>query len=225
MISESECDESPTVRSSSEMLCSNLSQGLHAAAQPLTILRAILSNPDTDQMSAGELRELTATSAIEVERVCKLFSYLRELVRAENAKPHLSSTPIVALLTYAVDGVKLLYEEDGILLNSTVPDTCQPVFIDRARTLQALSSVLLIAHGVSQAQDTVEVIVTCPTPNLVQVVVRNRNSHAESIDAEARLGLALAEANIRSQQANFSWCPGPFSVRIELPSAPLMSPC
>src|ERR1035438_6254110 len=113
MISERECGSSSAVRSASEILCSNLSLGLHAAAQPLTILRASLSNPDTDQMSAEELRELTATSAIEVERVCKLFSYLRELVRAENDKPHLSSTPILALLTDAVDGVKLLYEQDG----------------------------------------------------------------------------------------------------------------
>ena len=225
MISESEGSESLSVRSASEALCSNLSQGLHAAAQPLTILRASLSNPDTDQMSAGELRELMATSAAEVERVCKLFSYLRELVRAENTVPHLSQTPILALLAEVVDGVKLLYEEDGILLNSTAPDTCQSVFIDRARTLQALSSVLLIAHGISQTQDTVEVTVTSPTVNTVQVAVRNLNSHVKPINAEARLGLALAEANIRSQQANFSWCPGPFSVRIELPSAPLMSPC
>ena len=222
MISERECGSSSAVRSASEILCSNLSLGLHAVAQPLKILRASLSNPDTDRMSAEELRELTAISAVEVERVCKLFSYLRELVRAENTKPQLSSTPILPLLAYVVDGVKLLYEEDGMPLKSIVPDTCQPVFIDRASTLQALSSVLLIAHGVSRAPDTVEVIVTCPTANAVQIVVRNFNSHSESIDAEARLGLALAEANIRSQRAKFSWSPEPFYVQIELPSAPII---
>jgi signal transduction histidine kinase len=173
-------------------------------------------------MSAGELRELAAIAAVEVERVCKLFSYLRELVRAENTTAPLSSTPILPLLAYAVDGVKLLYEEDGILLKSTVPDNCQPVFIDRARTLQALSSVLLIAHAASRAQDTVEVIVTSPALNMVQIVVRNLNSQFKSIDAEARLGMALAEAKMRSQQASFSWCPGPFSVLIELPSVPIM---
>ena len=221
MISESEGHGSPAVRSTSEILCSNLSQGLHAAAQPLAVLRAGLSNLDTDRMSVGELRELTAISATEVERVCTLFSYLRELVRAESTKPELSATPILALLAHVVDGVKLLYEEDGIILNSIVPDTCPPVFIDRTRTIQALSSVLLIAHGVSRAQDTVEVIVTSPTENAVRVVVRNFNSRVESFNAEARLSMALAEANIRSQQANFSWCPQPFSVRIELASAPV----
>jgi len=222
MSSESVGGGSPAVRSTSELLCSNLSQGLHAAAQPLTILRASLSNPDTDRMSAGELRELAAISAVEVERVCKLFNYLRELVRAENTKPHLSSTPILAFLAHVVDGVRLLCEEDGILLNSIVPDACQPVFIDRERTLQALSSVLLIAYGASQAKDTVEVIVTSPTLNTVQIVVQNPNSRVEAINSEARLNLALAEANIRSQQANFSWSLEPFCVRIELPSAPII---
>ena len=210
------------MRSTSEILCSNLSQGLHAAAQPLTILRASLSNPDIDRMSGGELRELAANSAAEVERVCKLFEYLRELVHAENTKPRVSSTPILPLLSEVVSGVTLLYAESGIVLNSIAPGTCQPVFIDRARTLQALSSVLLIACGVSQAHDTVEVVVTSPTLNTVQIVVQNLNSRIESISSGARLDMALAETNIRSQQANFTWSLEPFSVRFELPSAPII---
>lgn len=222
MISESESGGSPAVRSASERFCLNLSQGLHAAAQPLTILRASLSNPDTDRMSARELKELTAISAVEVERVCKLFDYLRDLVRTENTKAHLSLTPILPLLADVIDGVKLLCKKSGILLNSNMSVTCPPVLIDRARTFQALSSVLLIAHEVSQAQDTVEVIVTSPALNAVQVVVRSLNSRAESMNAEARLDLALAEVNIRSQQANFSWSLEPFNVQIELPSTPII---
>jgi hypothetical protein len=222
MSSESVGGISPNLRSASEVLCSNLSDGLHAVAQPLTILRASLSNPDTDRMSAGELRELTAISAVEVERVCKLFDYLRDLVCAENTKAHLSSTPILPFLSDVVDGVRLLCVKDGILLNSIMPDSCRPVFIDRARTLQAFSSALLIARGVSQSQDTVEVIVTSQTSSTVQVVVRNLNSCVESMNAETRLDLALAEANIRSQQANFSCSLEPFSIRIELPCTPII---
>ncbi|MFY9853746.1 MAG: hypothetical protein WAK26_07710, partial [Terracidiphilus sp.] len=148
--------------------------------------------------------------------------YLRELVRAENTKPHLSSTPILAFLAHLVDGVKVLYEESGISLKPTVSDSCQPVFIDRARALQALSSVLLIAHRVSQAQDTVEVIATSPTFNSVQIVVQNLNSRSVALNAEARLDLALAEANIRCQHANFSWSPEPFCARIELACTPII---
>jgi hypothetical protein len=92
----------------------------------------------TDPMSTAELRELTASSAVEVQRVCSLFSCLQQLVIAESIKPQLSSTPILPLLAYAADGVNLIVPERRDVLSSVVPDTCPPVLINRARTLQAL---------------------------------------------------------------------------------------
>jgi hypothetical protein len=47
----------------------------------------------------------------------------------------------------------------------------------------------------------------------------------ESINAETSLSMAFAEANIRSQQADFSWSLKPFSVQIELQGAPLVHYC
>jgi hypothetical protein len=164
-------------------------------------------------MSIEELRELVASSAVETQRLCTHFSCLQQLVSTESVKPHLSETPI--------DGVNLLFEEDGIFLRSIVSDTCQPVFIDRARTLQALSTVLLIAHAVSHPQDTVELIASSSSSNAVRVVVRNLASYVGAMNAEASLSMAFAEANIRSQQAEFSWSLQPFSVQIELQRAPL----
>jgi len=67
-------------------------------------------------MSEEELRELATNSALEVERVCTLFSCLRRLVSAESIEPKLLPAPILPLLAYAVDGVKLLFDEDGMFL-------------------------------------------------------------------------------------------------------------
>ena len=156
------------------MLCSNLAQGIHAVAQPLAVLMASLSKDYTDRMNCDELRELTASSAAEVKRLCTLFSCLQQLVMAETIKPHLSSTPLLPLLAYAVDGVNLLFQRDGISLCSVLPDTCPPVLIHRARTLQALSRVLLIAHGLSRARDRVELIASA-SANAVEIVIRNLN--------------------------------------------------
>ena len=205
--------------SASETLCSNLAQGIHAAAQPLAVLLASLSKDHTDRMNSDELRELTASSAVEVQRVCTLFSCLQQLVMTESIKPQLSPTPILPLLAYAVDGVNLLFQQDGIALSSVVPDTCPPVLIDRARTLQALSRVLLVAHRLSGAQDTIELIAS-PSANAVQIVVRNLHLSVAVIDAEASLSIAVAEANMRSQQAGLSLSLQPFTVRIDLPMAP-----
>jgi hypothetical protein len=171
-------------------------------------------------MRTDELRELAANSAREVERVCALFSCLQQLVMTETIKPDLSATPVLPLLAHVADEVNLLFEEDGMCLNATVPDTCQPVLINSARTLQALTSVLLIVHAVSRAQDTIELIVSL-SASAVQVVVRNANPYVGTMNTEASLRMALADANIRSQQGKFSWSPAPFSVQIELPKAPL----
>jgi len=201
------------------MLWSNLAQGIHAAAQPLAVLLAGLSKDHTDGMNSDELRELTASSAVEVRRVCTLFSCLQQMVMAESIKPQLSSTPILPLLAYAAEGVNLLFQQDGITLSSVVPDTCPPALIDRARTLQALSRVLLVVHGLSAAQDTVELIASS-SANGVRIVVRNLHLSVAVINLEARLSMAVAEANMRSQQAGLSVSLQPFTVRIDLPKAP-----
>ncbi len=211
-------------KSASEALCFNLSQCIHAAAQPLAILRASLGNGRVDRMSPEELRELAASSAAEVERLCTLFSCLQQLVSTESTKPQLSETSILPLLAHVADGVNLLFKEDEILLRSIVSDDCQPVLIDKARTLQALSTILLIAHAVSRPRDTVELIASSSS-NAVRVVVQNLTSYVDAMNAETSLSMAFAEANIRSQQADFSWSLKPFSVQMELQGAPLARYC
>jgi len=219
MISKSESLESFAQEAARPVFWSNLSRGIHAAAQPLTILRASLGKEQTDRMSLIELRELAASSAREVERVCIYFSFLQQFVISESVKPQLSPMPIEPLVAYATDGVKLLFVRDGMFLTSMVEDGCQPVLVNRARTLQALSSVLLVAHGVSQVQDTIEVIASSSSPHGVKIIVRNANSQIETINEEARLSMALAEANMRSQQSTLSWSLKPFGVQIELHEA------
>jgi hypothetical protein len=204
-----------------EVLCSNLSHGIHAAAQPLTVLLASLSKAHTDGMSTGELRELTASSSEEVQRVCTLFSYLQELVVAESIKPKLSATAILPLLASAVERVQLLFHQQGIILSSTVSATCPLVLINGPRTLRALSSVLLTVHALSRARDHVEMIASTSTHGM-QIVVRNLGLSLATTTAEARLSMAAAEANIRSQQAGFVFNQRPFHLQIDLPKAPLV---
>jgi hypothetical protein len=204
-----------------EVLCSNLSHGIHAAAQPLTVLLASLSKAHTDGMSTGELRELTASSSEEVQRVCTLFSYLQELVVAESIKPKLSATAILPLLASAVERVQLLFHQQGIILSSTVSATCPLVLINGPRTLRALSSVLLTVHALSRARDHVEMIASTSTHGM-QIVVRNLGLSLATTTAEARLSMAAAEANIRSQHAGFVFNQRPFHLQIDLPKAPLV---
>jgi signal transduction histidine kinase len=210
-------------RSATEALCFNLSQCIHATAQPLAVLRASLGNSRVEQMGVEELRELALSSSVEVERLCSLFSCLQQLVSTGSTKAQLAETPIQPLLEHVVDGVNLLYKEDQISFRSIVAGDCKPVLIDKARTLQALSTILLIAHAVSRPQDTVELIASSSSSNAVRVVVRNLTSCVDAMNAETSLSMAFAEANIRSQQADFCWSLKPFSVQIEFEGVSLAS--
>ena len=224
MTNQIESGESSASRSSSEILCSNLSRGLHAIAQPLTILRAGLGIGLASTMSLDELRELAASSYVEVERVCGLFDYLQQLVVIGSVKPNLIAAQILPLVANAADGVRVLFEHNGMVLSSTLPDACDPVLIDKVRTHRALSSVLLIVHGLSHARDNVELIVSSSSSNSIQIVVRNPDLYLEKLSEEASLSMALADANIRSQQAGFSWGLQPFSVQFEFQTEQI-APC
>ncbi len=66
--------------------------------------------------------------------------------------------------------------------------------------------------------DVVELIASS-SADAVQIVVRNVNSSVNPINAEASLSMAVAEANMRSQQAGFFLSLKPFNVQIDLQPA------
>jgi hypothetical protein len=136
-------------------------------------------------------------------------------------EPILSPTYLLPMLEKVADGMDMLFENDGIHLSLTLPVTCDSVLIDRERTAQALSSVLLTAHSMSRSGDTVE-LVASDSLESVLVEVRNSSLNKDMPSAEARVGMAVAEANFQSQQVNYSWSIQPFKVLIELQKAPAL---
>jgi hypothetical protein len=196
-----------------------MSRGIHSAAQPLTILLASLAKDQTDRMSLIELRELATRSAMEVGRVCTIFNFLRESIVTESVKPQLSEMPVYPLVAHVTEGFNLLFERDGMFLKSTVADSCRPVMINRERTLQAISRVVLIAHGISHANDTVELTASSSSSHTVKIIVRNVKSYVDAMSEEASLSMVLADANTQSQQGRFLWSLKPFGVQFEFDEA------
>lgn len=199
-------------------LCSNLSVGLHAVAQPLAILRASLGSDCSGQMDPEELRQLADSSAVEVERVCAMFSCMQQLVNLASAKAQLAETAILPLMKDAVEGARPMFEEDGMALRSSLPESSDAVLIDKRRTAQALSNILLTAHSVSRRSDVVELKATS-TADAVSILVWTSSSCPDGITAEWSLNMAVAEANLRSQEAGFRWSPSPFRVQIDFRKA------
>ena len=163
-------------------------------------------------MTDGELRELAASSAVEVQRVCTYFSCLQQLLLAE-VEPLLLPAPILPLLADAVDGVRLLFQSDGISLVAHLPDSELIARVHRGKTLEALTRVLLVAHALSEKNDTVEVIVSV-TVDAAHVTVRSTNASARTINAELSLSVAIAAANLRGQHVDFYHSLRPFEAHI-----------
>jgi hypothetical protein len=199
-------------------LCSNLSEILHAAAQPLTILRASFYEGSTDRMTLEDLREQAARSAREIERVCVFFGFLQELAQIESNRPQLSPTELAPLVDHVVEGVGLLFAKERVHISVNVPSTCGFVLVDPERTSRALLSILLIAHSVSRPTDSVELIAS-DRNSAIQLIVRNARGNGDAMKVESRIGMNIAQTNFESQRAVLSWCPQPFGVLIELQKA------
>jgi hypothetical protein len=195
--------------------CSSLAFGIHAAAQPLAVLLASLSKAHTDPMDSDELRQLTASSALEVQRVCTLFSSLQQMVMAECTRPQLAFLPVLPLIAYVAEGVELLFQQSHIPFRCVLPESCPHALINSSRTTQALSRILLVTHAVSSGGSPVE-LTTSTSTSAIHVEVSSRQA-VNGINAEGSLSLAVAEANMRSQNAGYSMTLQPFAVRIDLP--------
>jgi hypothetical protein len=63
-----------------------LSAGLHALAQPLTILRSSIAAAGADGIELSKQRRYLDISKSEVERVCELFGSLQELMIAAQSR-------------------------------------------------------------------------------------------------------------------------------------------
>jgi hypothetical protein len=105
-------------------------------------------------------------------------------------------------------------------LETALPGACPPVLINSARTLQALSQILLIVHSLSHSGDTIELSAHHLPSQGVRVEIRNPDAQPARTRAETRLSMALAAAIMRSQRATVAWNLHPLSAIIEFEEAP-----
>ena len=221
MISETESESSVATATPSETLFADLLEGMHAAAQPLSILHATLSREYAESMDREELWELTLSSADQVERLRILFNYMQQLVATESTKALLLPERLPPLLNHVLEGVDLLFDEAGIYLSVAVPDDCPEVLIDSMRMENVLTSMLLYLHSASAASDTVALTASW-TDTVVRLELGNEKLQIARLDAKGRLGMALAKANLLSQGGRFSYSLKPFQIQIELETVPLL---
>jgi hypothetical protein len=194
----------------------DMAEGLHAMAQPLTILRSSVLSLAAPGLAADHRERYTQISVQQVERACELFDCLQDLLIANQVEPICYPFEVSQLFDAVAEDRRKKLDASGVKLKVVAPEGMQPIFGDFSRTLQALLAALKIAIAVSSPGDRVELL-AAPRDGRIELTVSNRLAHRRTLNSSERLSLALAEANVRSQRGSFESAEDPFRVSFALP--------
>lgn len=197
----------------------NLSYGLHALAQPLSVLRSVLDRNCIEELGPDDLKHAVAMAAREAERSCRIFSCLQQMLRIERAQAEMAACDLSLIAARAAADVELLFADSKIGLKTVVDAGCPRVWMDPERTLSTLTDLLLAVHGLARAQDTVVIEVAQAAAGAARLAVKVVDLEVEVILQDFGLHLALAETAMRGQRAGFRLLQKPFAVEMEFQHA------
>jgi signal transduction histidine kinase len=199
-----------------ERFHANLATGLHALAQPLTVLRSAVVASSLSGLSDEDRKRYSDISAEQVERACSFFQSLQQMLALCQNQPERARIDVAAMLAPVVEGQKETFAAAGLGINVLIPYELPAAAGDMDRTLQALFAVLKIAVAISQPGGVTELRVN-HWRGFVVLSVRNAVAHGRRLNAAERLSLALAETNLRSQHGKYEFAEDPFHVSLALP--------
>lgn len=208
---------SPTAVSRKQVrFLANLSEGLHAMAQPLTILRSSVPASAMGGIDTLKQRRYFELSRQQVERACSLFELLQDLVIEHRTDADCAPIELAELLTEIAEDQRIVLQASGIELRIAIPNGLLTVIGDEIRTLQAVQSALKTVVSVSAAGDVVEFLASA-CGRYVELIIRNDREHGRSLNSSERLSISLSQENILSQQGKYEYSEDPFCTRMALP--------
>ena len=194
----------------------HFANGLHALAQPLTVLRSTVAASITPGLSATDQRKYLETSVQQIELACLVFQCLQDLLVAGQSPAQCGPLDLTDLLRTVGEVQKDLLHESGVEIKVVASKDLRPALGDMDRTLQAIFAALKIAASLSSSGDVIELLVLSLNGE-TELTIQNGRRHGKYLKSSARLSLSLAEANMRSQQGRFECVEDPFSVTLTLP--------
>jgi len=194
----------------------DLANGLHALAQPLTILQSTVGASSAPGCTTDRQQHYRDVSILQVERACDIYWGLQNLVVANQAAAERTPYDLSQALA------SLLEDQLAVLTASGIELSIAPSFADRSiqgdasRTLQAVQTSFKIAASRSSAGDVIQ-LKSAVADGRVELTIANSRLYGKVLNSLDRLNMAVAETNIRSQQGDYSYSDDPFSVVICLP--------
>lgn len=213
---------SKTAHADCLQMYAQFSDGLHAMAQPLTVLRAVISAFINPGISAADRQKYMEISAEQVENVCSLFQCLQELVAVSQNPAACEQLELNELLDLVDKAQKQIMRKAGVELVLDAPGRLKPALGDKDRTIQALFAVLKITMSISSPGDRIE-LGAMSLPEGIQLSIRNLRADGKHLKSAQRLILSLAETNILSQHGKYKVFDEPWKVILTLPVQKVIS--
>lgn len=196
-------------------LLDGLGNGLHAMAQPLTILRGALGAIELKQGVPGVQEHYLGILNSQVERLCSLMSNVQSLLDTLRFEAICAPMNLWERIRPIFDEQNAILMERGVRLMIAEPFETLYVNADAARTELAFEGAIDAAAAVSSSGDAIEIHAVV-RDGFVELTIRNRNARGKNMSSDDRLNLSLAEASIVSQKGIYEQAWDPFCVSFTL---------
>ena len=197
----------------------HMTEGLHAMAQPLTILRSSVPALAAADVSPAKQQRYLELSVRQVHRACTLFECLQDLMIAGQTQADCTPVDLSAMVAAVAEDHKEALLELGIELRVQLPGDLPMALGDDTRTRQAISAGLTVAALVSASGDVIHMAAT-PCHQRVELILQVDRVHGVRLESHERLNLRLAQTNMLSQQGDYECIEDPFRVRLAWPCVP-----
>lgn len=199
-----------------ENFSSSIAQGVHALAQPLTVMRMALLSCKDREMTETDSRTYVSLATDQLERVCSIFGYLQQFVAAEQNAVVSAPQDVSMILEAIVENQNPIFQKAAVNLEFDILDILPSMAIDMDRTVQAVLAILTAASSISSKGDTVRLRVSRQEEH-VRLKVWNRSATGKHLAITERLALTLGELNVLAQKGDYHLEEEPFSISMRLP--------
>ena len=209
----------PTSGEGAREVYAELANGLHAMAQPLTILRGALGAMSLAAPCVSSQDRYLEMSNKQMDRLCDMMSGLQGLLDAALFEVQCRATDVWEAVEPAVEEVGASLQDSGIRIETTRPDRPVSAVADAARLEQSVRAALKTAASLSHRDDVLQLEIL-EQDDAAEVRVQAGSARGKRLGSPDRLSLALVEANTRSQRGTYQCTEDPLCISVRLPLQP-----
>jgi len=207
----------------SAVFYSELAEGLHAIAQPLTIVRGALGALTLCEGKSPQQERYVHMSTEHVERVCDMLSGLQDLLDAMQFDAECAAVDLREIIDTVLEDMEPLSRKSAVQFVAVKPSEPIQVIGDPFRTEKALRTALKTAMSLASQGDLIRVEVLSGD-GFADLVVENPKKQGKGLGSTERFSLALVQANIRSQAGVYACVEDPLHLSLKLPLQGMESP-